>query len=153
MSEKLEVTNCSSCGDEFDEEERENPRRDSSDDPICDDCYREYYEFTCCKCEEYGDQKDQHNLLVVLEAEIVRIESEDDYLKPGIYQVVDTPYWATDYFESWIRWKAVTWLCENPFDIAYECYPCGHLCLTCQNELWERIGARPVTFEKIEEPT
>lgn len=138
---------CSACGDALDEEERENPRKDSADDPICDDCYYKDHQFSCCWCEERVDKtEDQHNLLIVLYAEAVRIESADDYLKQGIYQIVRNPYFAGDYFDMWILWEAVAWLCDLPddVDVVDNQYPCGHLCLECQDKVWERIGARPL---------
>lgn len=135
---------CSLCGDSLNKEEIESPRRDADDEPICDDCYHEDYEFTCVWCEEYGETDDQHNLLIVLDADIVRIESAEEYLKPGVYQIVKRPYYGTDYFDSWILWKAISWLCPLPWDPDEHYCPCGHLCLSCQNKIWEQIGAVPL---------
>lgn len=140
---------CSACGDALDEdeEEREYPRKDSGGDLICDDCYSQDYQFSCCWCEERCDKTDdQHNLLIVLDGEAVRIESPDDCLKQGIYQIVRTPYFASDYLDIWILGGAVAWLCDLPddVDVVNNFYPCGHLCLECQNKNWERIGARPL---------
>ncbi len=142
-----EEIKCSWCGDSLSEEELECPSTNSEDEPICEDCYREHYEFRCEWCEEHGETKDQHNLLLVLEAETVRIESEEGYLKPGVYQIVEKPYYGTDYFDSWILWQAIVWLCDLPgdMDVAESWCPCGHLCLECQNKIWEQIGARPLS--------
>lgn len=57
---------CSFCGGPLEDEEAENPRLDPDDgEPMCDDCYHDHCEFTCCCCAEYGETKDQHNMLVV----------------------------------------------------------------------------------------
>lgn len=140
---------CSWCGDILDEEEQENPRGEDGnvacddDDVICDDCYREEYEFTCWWCENYGKTEDQHNMLLVLEREAVRIEGQNRYWKPGVYQIIKRPYYGSDYFDSWILGGALVWLCDLPAEASDESYPSGHLCLDCQNRIWEQVGAKP----------
>lgn len=141
---------CAWCGDALDEEERENPRRDCDDDRICDECYHDEYEFTCEWCENYGETKDQHNLLLVLEADTVRIESQEDYLKPGVYQIVKKLYHGGPIVgDSYILWQAIVWLCDLPDNANRGYYPCGHLCLECQNKIWTQIGARPLSDKVV----
>ena len=50
------ITHCTRCGNEFDEEQFDNPRLDKDDnEPICDDCYRELFESNCPLCEDLFD--------------------------------------------------------------------------------------------------
>ncbi len=52
----VEVPVCEWCGERLDDEEIE--------EKICDLCYHEHYEFTCCWCEEYEHEDYQHVYLV-----------------------------------------------------------------------------------------
>src|ERR1700722_18101083 len=98
MSTRLK--NCTSCGEPFDEEEREGPHYERTDKgknirsrPICDQCFHDEYEFTCCWCKEYGDVEDQHKMLVVFE-ECANFDNRDARILPGLYRITDGPYYG-----------------------------------------------------------
>jgi hypothetical protein len=120
---------CSFCGEPLDGEESDSPRLDPDDGkPTCDDCYHEHFEFTCCCCQNYGEVADQHNLLVVLE------ETSD--VKPGVYKVVDKPYYTQGMIGSgWLHPWALERIADLNPDIGDDGYPCGHLCLECQRHI------------------
>ena len=143
MSEILpEGTKCPNCGYKLDEEERESPRLSWDNEPICDDCYQEEYQYRCCNCEEHYDQDEdgqdvQHNMIVVFSP---TVSSYGEKVLPGVYRVTGGPYWSTDYFSSCLHSYNLKWLCkltesfqkEDPF------YPVGHLCTDCQQEMEKR---------------
>ena len=138
MSEMLaEGAKCSWCSHELDCEEREFPRTDADEDPICDNCHHQEYEFTCCNCEEYEDDEMQHKLLVVFTATSA---SHGDEVQPGIYNITGGPYWGTDYFSSWLYVEKLVWLCSLPESLQDDdpYYPVGHLCGDCQKEMQVR---------------
>lgn len=144
MSDILpENTECPSCGAPLDDEERESPRLDWEEKPICDDCYQEEYQYRCCNCEEHYDQDDQdgqdvqHKMLVVF---VPTSASYGDKVQPGIYRITGSPYWSTDYFSSCLHTNKLKWLCKVPDVLQNDehYYPVGHLCEECQQEMKQR---------------
>lgn len=143
---------CSFCGEELDNYQAESPMLDPNDKlPVCDECYHEKFEFTCCGCQEYGDVAEQHKFLVVFEE---GIDTCGPTLAPGLYRIVEFPYWANGMIEGhlyssslkllrplpirWFAYRSITGKRifrtltknKNPLE-----YPCGHLCLECQQAL------------------
>ncbi len=133
MSEQETVV-CDWCGNELDEEEREAPRLTAEKKPICDDCHHKEYEFTCCWCEEYGDNEVQHKILVVF---VPTSASYGDKVQPGVYEITGGPYWTSDYFSSWLDKNNLKRMCSLPEDLQEDdpYYPVGHLCEGCQVEM------------------
>jgi len=121
---------CEQCGKALDGEELEFPRKEEDGTVLCDECWHEEYEFTCCLCEEYGLVEHQHAFVVVFDAEGAGAGIE----KLGIYRVIRTPYWCSNYFNAWLFPDAVKWVAPLP-PVVEDYYPCGHLCLSCQEEL------------------
>ena len=131
-----EGAKCPWCSQEFDDEERETPRL-SGDEPICDDCYQDEYEFACCDCQGYDEQEIQHKMLVVF---VPTSASCGDKVQPGVYSIIGGPYWTTDYFSSWLNAHRLVWLCSLPESLQDDdpYYPVGHLCRDCQKEMQVR---------------
>ena len=127
-TESVQTPCCLRCGNELDDEELDYPRKDEDGDAICDECFHEHYEFTCCWCCEYGDVKDQHNLLVVFE--------EVSDVKPGIYKITERPYYICAMIgSSWLIPGSLVRIAELNPDMDGNNYPCGHLCLECQKKV------------------
>jgi hypothetical protein len=128
ITTKTEVE-CSYCGDPLDLEESQSPRIDPDDDtPVCDECWHDKFEFTCCRCCEYGDVADQHNLLIVFE--------DIGKVIPGVYKVIDRPYYTHAMIGSgWLHEWALERIADLNPDMDGNGYPCGHLCLNCQSGL------------------
>jgi hypothetical protein len=123
---------CSHCGCEMDEEQSAAPRRDDCGDPMCDSCWTDKYEFTCCWCGEYEHIDEQHEVLVVFE--------ECGGLTAGIYRINEGPYWTSDFFTMWFNLRALTHLGNLPGALIArhkrdDEYPCGHLCRNCRDRL------------------
>ena len=121
------VVTCTDCGEELDPCEIEDPRR--PDEPgLCDDCSREFYEFTCCWCEDYDGNEYQHVLLVVFNPEAIWFDL------PGLYRIDRTPYYTQPMIGPARVWEdCLTWLGFLPGCHA-DGYPCGHLCRACQRK-------------------
>ncbi len=138
-----EGAKCDWCEYDLDDEERESPRLNGSDEPICDDCYQEEYEFPCCLCENYDEQDVQHEMLVVF---VPTSASGGDKVQPGVYAITGGPYWGTDYFSSWLDASQLAWLCPLPESLRDDdpFYPVGHLCRDCQKEMQVR-GVQELT--------
>lgn len=118
---------CCLCGDPLDGEEADNPYLDDGD-VICNDCYHERYEFTCCCCAEYGHVDDQHKLLVVFE--------ETSRVTPGIYRIGILPYYTDCLIGSgWLHPESLTRIADLNPDMDGNGYPCGHLCARCQSKV------------------
>jgi len=124
-----EITHdCNCCGCELDGEEQESPRLDADGDPICDGCYQERYEFTCCWCEELEHIDHQHKLLVVDNA-------EEAGMPRGVYEIVRKPYYADGMIEGHLYEDALKRIADVPDGLKIEWYPCGHLCKRCQGKI------------------
>lgn len=124
---------CSRCGNKLDRDEAESPREDEDGDAICDDCYHDKYEFTCCDCCEYGHVDDQHKILVVFEA--VRAREGGD-IEPGIYRIVGGPYHGGPMIgEGYLFRSSLNRIAAVNPGMDGQGYPCGHLCAECQGHV------------------
>jgi hypothetical protein len=118
---------CHSCGAELTEQDLEGPEHDEDGNIICDDCYHEEYCFECCLCGEYGDVKDQHNMVVVFEESMV---------EPGLYRVLNESYWAAPLLGKAIIFPhAVERIGDIPEGANDRGYQLGHLCADCQEKV------------------
>jgi hypothetical protein len=120
--------NCTRCGEKLNDDEIINPYLDwnCDDGVLCDECYHEHYEFTCCLCQEYGDVADQHNMIVVFEG---------DYGVPlGVYATDGCYYTQGLIGSSWLHPRSLRRLDEVPAKADGDGYPCGHLCEHCQRK-------------------
>lgn len=124
---------CSLCGEEFNEEEVEDPYMEDGE-AICDNCYHDLNAFECCWCGEYDDIENQHNMIVVFDAKAARLN------QPGVYRVSGNPYYRHSVLgEGEIIKHAVERIADVSSDMDGDGYPCGHLCLQCQNEIIEAM--------------
>lgn len=139
MKTKKKVT-CAFCGNDLSKEEIESPRLDDDGDSICDECYHEKYEFTCCDCQEYGHIDDQHEMLVVFEAVHA---SEGGDVEPGIYRIIGGPYHGGPLIGSGYLFRSSLERIGdvNP-DMDGNGYDCGHLCKDCQGHVNAQKTAR-----------
>ncbi len=132
---------CDRCGEALDLEEADNPHRDEDDDgnetgePICDECYHENYEFTCCCCSEYGHVSDQHKMLVVFE-ETHSMGGPERTVAPGIYRIKGRPYYGDMMIgPGWLYGDKLERIADVNPDMDGDGYPCGHLCAACQENV------------------
>jgi hypothetical protein len=117
---------CTSCGEELDQAERDAPLGGEHEAALCDECYREFYEFTCCWCEDDDDDDYQHVLLVVFDA------YEACIALPGVYRIDAMPYFSQPLIGHGRLWdNQLTWLGYLP-GCHSDGLPCGHLCRRCQ---------------------
>ena len=127
---------CCQCREMFDPEEMDS-RPDEDGDPICCDCYHAEYEFTCCCCCEYGDVKDQHNLLVVFE--------EVSKVQPGIYKITQFPYHTHAMIgHGWLHPESLERIADVGPRMDGNGYQCGHLCKGCQDNVLAQFAAKCV---------
>jgi len=128
------TSTCGWCGKQLSEEEIESPQLDSGGENICDDCYREHFCFTCCNCGNY-EENDYQDCLVVTEE--VGAIGESRCVKPGIYRVIEWPYYYCPTIgEGDLRSRDLRYLRDIPSSgIVTEGYPCGHICRDCQSNL------------------
>lgn len=129
------ATCCALCGDEFDEEELDNPYRDEDDDPICDSCYREKYESACDRCDEIVEKKE----LEMKPGELLAFWEEVEGLKPGYYKVLRWPIYADGMICGYIYHDALEFfapLDEKGTAAAKDAWtPGGCLCERCRTEI------------------
>lgn len=137
MPRKLKCKNCGYAP----EDEEDDIYYGWNDEPLCYDCYCEK-RFICCLCEEYGNIKDQHNMVVVFDPEDAGVGE----MKPGIYRVTDEPYFTHAVIGSgWLHEWAIEWIVEIPKDADADGYPCDHLCLKCQKKITAPILTRELS--------
>jgi hypothetical protein len=115
---------CEWCGERLTDEEIEYPIPEG---PICEECYHEHYEFTCCWCENYED-KDYEEKYVVLTEPTEGLHSE---LPPGVYEVVKRPYFRGD----WIVESALRRIGDVPPEFPEIEDSDGMLCRTCEERI------------------
>jgi hypothetical protein len=126
------ATECSYCGDDISsiyEETNFGPATDPSDGtPMCDDCFHDHFEFACIRCGNYDLSEDKHRYLVILE--------ECGGLTPGIYSIIELPYFTSNYFDMWWNTDRLTRIRDADGSYYNEGdYPSGHLCTGCRVEM------------------
>ena len=143
------ATVCTWCGEELDDEEAESPRLDDADKVICDDCYRDEYEYTCHWCEESEDMEhhcEVGSLFVLYESVDAQPPhsrkpwySQKRYkMRPGIYRITRWPMYYDGIIEGGLYAWAFEWfgpLPEKWEDRSDGYYPCGPLCRSCQRKI------------------
>lgn len=126
-------TECDWCGNKLDPEERESPRRDAQNKPMCDDCYREHFEFTCAICQNYApkDEEGRIGLCIVVAEDWVCTAGA------GIYRVLAWPMFGQPLigcghmYEDAIQRVAD---CPDPKTIDTQGAPCGYVCAACSKK-------------------
>ena len=127
---------CARCRESLSVEELECPYEDDGWGTLCDDCYHECCEYTCCWCQNYEHVDHQHELLVVFEAGL----AFRDAVPPGVYRITKSPYYTSSLISSgWLHPECLERVCDLPADLATNDtgYPCGHLCRECQQKMEE----------------
>jgi len=122
---------CEWCGSSFGDFATE-----SEVDGMCYDCYRDKFEFDCCRCQESEHVDHQHIFVVVFD--------EDEAGVPGgIYEVVRHPYFTQGLIGGgWLHEWAVRKI-RGPVDFQEPGgYPVGHLCRKCTKALKLRQSAQ-----------
>jgi hypothetical protein len=131
----LAVICCASCDAEFDDEERESPRRDSNGDALCDACYREEYEGTCDRCDEIVEKTE----LAMKPGELLAFWEEVDGLKPGYYKVIRWPLYADGMINGYVYTENLQFfaaLDAKGVAAAKDAWtPGGCLCAACRSEI------------------
>jgi hypothetical protein len=119
---------CSWCGAQLGGDEIESPYRDTDGDLLCDECYHDNFEFTCCLCENYEHTDHQHDYLVIFE--------KCGGLARGVYRIKSFPYYTSNYFSMWWNRESLAKVHGLPWKFSSDDgYPSGHICWGCRNEL------------------
>jgi hypothetical protein len=129
---------------ENDPDELINPSFDENGDPICDDCFDDHYCYTCPCCEEIVEKEGRGNVGTL----IVVVEPEDDEEygpRTGVYEVLELPFYYTDYF-SWNLYEGATKKLTNEIFDAEESAP---LCEDCEKGI--RWALKEGRTEQIQE--
>lgn len=127
---------CWYCDEPLDEEKAESPHTTPDGEPVCDECYHDHFEFTCCWCQEYGDAEDQHKLLVVFDAEeAFDADARERGLTAGLYRIAELPYYTSDYLSVWLNDHNLERIGPVPRGASGDGYTCGHLCGPCQGKI------------------
>ena len=128
---------CTCCGEDL-RHYPEDPSTDENGEPMCEICWHEEFEFTCMWCHDYGMKKHQHNMLVIAEPEGLKMLGADE-VQAGVYRITDTPYYASWIFGAHLYGQSLKRLADVPEDLDsdYFHYPCGHLCMGCQEKITE----------------
>ena len=117
---------CTHCGRDIPGDEMENISRDQDGDPICDECYYDQYHFRCSLCGEHEHNRHQHNVMVVYEDGVIGGQ------KPGLFQIIDLPYYMDGMIEGYVIESAVKRVGPLPKGAQSDgYYPAGHLCRQC----------------------
>lgn len=122
---------CAYCGESLVGEEADDPRKDGSGDVMCDECWHDQHEYTCDLCEDYEECGDhQHEMLVVWETVG---GSGGRSVEPGIYRIVEWPYWTSDMLSMWLHKESLSCIAALP--AGKQGRGCGHLCRKCQAKI------------------
>lgn len=139
MNETLE---CEWCGNDLTQEEIDDPEPEGT---ICQECYHEHFEFTCCRCCKYDHIDYQDMWLVVFEA-VEDFDERDREIQPAIYEIVGFPYYGGSLLgSSWLHGRKLR-LMSAKIDFDDDGYACGHLCRVCIKALKLRHSKKGKTF-------
>ena len=104
--------------------------------PICMDCYHEYYEDTCCLCEDYflkPEWSDEPEFFVIGIASLEDWKIDSRRLRPGIYEIVGHPFYASGIIEMHLYYENFRRI-GNLFPHRihdFDGYPMGVICPDC----------------------
>jgi hypothetical protein len=127
---------CRWCGNALSEEEADSPRRDDDNDPICDECWHNEYEFTCCWCQNYENVAHQDYLVISEPTPAMGLGPGYGPLNMGVYKIVDSPYFGGPLIGlGYLFANALEFVADLPDGIDTNGYPCGHLCRECYAKL------------------
>lgn len=134
---------CSWCDVDLNEEEEKSPYLDG-DDPMCDECYHNNFEFTCCKCENYDHEDYQGGigcLFVIIDDSV---SDENGPLTPGIYEVTEHPYYITGMIGGgWLWSYAIKKVSDSTHGInSNHAYSMDHLCRECSEQIRKEITSK-----------
>jgi hypothetical protein len=135
-TETAAAAECSCCGEPLMPEEIEYPQTDTDGDGgnICNECYHEHYEFTCCRCCNYGHVDDQHEMLVVFEEQYAH--GKLSIIMPGVYRITGSPYHGGPLIgRGYLNSDVLVRIADVNPDMDGNGYPCGHLCKECQDNV------------------
>ena len=124
---------CTYCGEDL-HHYPEDPSTDEDGEPMCEICWHEEFEFTCMWCQNYGRKEHQHNMLVIAEPESVRVLGGGE-VQAGVYRITDTPYYAYWITGMHLYERSLHRIADLPEDLEPDYYPCGHLCMDCQEKI------------------
>lgn len=130
-----ETQKCTSCEEDLDGEEIENPRKDKDGSILCDDCYDEEYEHHCPICEEFF-YEDLNAKITPKYLMVLQMVGDDVGLTAGIYEIIRYPFFADGIIEMHIFKRAVKRICDNPPDIQ-DCCTLYYICDECAAKLIE----------------
>jgi len=88
---------CAWCEEHLDDEEKESPQKDNDGDIICDNCYDEHYRYACPLCSEFVEKEGNQEHIALTNA-----LAEDQEMEPGIYKVLQFPWFSSDCFSMHI---------------------------------------------------
>lgn len=134
--------NCTRCGEALDDEETESPRLDSDGEPICDDCFREFFESYCPMCCDYYETENEESTVFLL--------FEDVGVPPGIYRPNSYPFYSQPFIGEGHIYKSQVELIGS-IDLAREHvedesgYPATFLCKNCEEDLLKTIQSDIIT--------
>jgi len=120
-------TECEYCGNALTPEEVEHPEPEGN---ICNSCYRDHFEFDCCRCGNPEHIDHQHVFCAVFEA----LTGLGGDVEPGVYELVRFPYYADGVIEGYVYHESFRRVRDLDFESTDD-YPMGHLCRTCRKDL------------------
>jgi hypothetical protein len=131
----VQTANCGWCGQELDDDERENPWHRDGDELMCRQCYRDKFMYDCTFCEELEDEGSvpQHQFLVLYDPRDAGVQD----LKPGIYRIIHKPYYTAGLVgSSWLHEGSLEFIRGLPRGKKEDPggYPVGHICGACRKK-------------------
>lgn len=129
------MTECTWCGKEL--RYPDDPDTDDDGDPICERCWREEYCFHCPVCENRkweGEDEERKQYIIV---------TNKDEPEPGLYRVLDTPFYTSNYFNIWYDEDKLKKVGELTTEIDFsERLVGGWVCLDCVKNIHkhDRLG-------------
>lgn len=116
---------CSCCAARLDDEEAADPRHDEDGNVLCDACYSDHYEYVCPLCGNLVEIEDNQQHIVVTTA-----LAYDQRMQPGIYKLVELPWFVSNYFSLTIRQSCVEKVGDLPTDLLGD-IPGSYVCEAC----------------------
>ena len=120
----MEKIECDYCGAVLEGEEAEDPRM-VDNLPVCDDCYKEHFQFFCPMCQEHQDiEGDQNHMFIPEEM------AEEQGMEAGIYRIKECPWFISDMFSMTVIKENVERIADLRDDLL-ECGQGDYICNNC----------------------
>jgi hypothetical protein len=125
---------CYRCKNALEDEEIETTFTDDKGNRVCNTCYKEYYSFQCCLCDDLVDLSEWNHFII----------PDSSYgFDPGLYKIIARPFFISNIIgEDTIFPSSVERVADIPLNFHAEEYVTTEVCDNCAHSATRRVSKK-----------